>query len=87
MTRSRASVGHVLLVGQGDVEVVVHGGVCVAAAVRQFHVAAAHFPQVVPGRQGQGGDGTSPFCPQLSAGVALLCWRASENEYSGGVPQ
>ena len=73
MTRSRASAsGTSCWSVRGDVEVVVHGGVCVAAAVRQFHVAAAHFPQVVPGRQGQGGDADIALRPQLYKGRALV---------------
>ena len=46
----------ILLVGQGDVQIVIHGGALVAAAVGQFRVAAPQPAQLVPGGQGRGGD-------------------------------
>ena len=65
-------LGHVLLVGEGDVEVIVHGGACVAAAVGQLGVAAPQLPQIVQRRQGQGGERYLPLGAQLHQRHALV---------------
>ena len=71
-------VRDILLIGQGDVQVVVHGGALVAAAVGQFHVAAPQPAQLVPGGQGRGGDVHLALCTQLHKGSALVLPRLRE---------
>ena len=74
----RQRIRHILLVGQGDVQIVVHGGALVAAAVGQFHVAAPQPAQLVPGGQGRGGDVHLALCTQLHKGSAFALPRLRE---------
>ena len=70
-------VRHVLLIGQGNVQVVVHRSAVVIAAVGQLHVAAAHFPQVVLRGKRHGGDGNFALETELhkSGAFVLVCFR------------
>ena len=74
----RQCIRHILLVGQGDIQVVVHGGALVAAAVGQLHVAAPQPAQLVPGGQGRGGDVHLALCAQLHKGSDLVLPRLRE---------
>ena len=74
----RQRIRYILLVGQGDVQIVVHGGALVAAAVGQFHVAAPQPAQLVPGGQGRGGDLHLALCTQLHKGGAFALPRLRE---------
>ena len=74
----RQRVRHVLLVGQGDVQVVVYGSALVIAAVGQLHVAAAQLPQVVLRGQRRGGKCDLSLRPQLHKRCALMLVRLRE---------